>query len=157
MLNPAEDLYMLCIEFLEQDDQQRLQVLKKMGLARYNFLTKIPFTDANVTCVMRFLGNRRSVKFPNLQGADLSGLVLDNVNFIRANLTAANLKNTRLINGDLLFANFSYADLTNADLSGATLNETIWLGAIVEGCNFTNTTGLTSEQCRDLKSRGAKI
>jgi hypothetical protein len=39
---------------LEQNPQQRLLTLKNLGLARYDFLTQIPLTEANVACVMRF-------------------------------------------------------------------------------------------------------
>lgn len=157
LYSQTQDLYRNCTEFLEKDPMQRLRALKEMGLARYDFLTQMPLTEANITCVMRFLGNRQRVKFPNLQGADLSGLVLDGVNFIRGDLTGANLRGSRLINADLLFANFTQADLRNADLTGATLNETIWLDALVDGCEFEAGTGLTNEQRTYLKIRGARL
>ena len=153
----TQDLYRTCAQFLEKDQEQRLQALQEMGLARYDFLTKMPLNEANITCVMRFLGNRQRVKFPNLKGADLSGLVLDGVNFIRGDLTGANLRGTRLVNADLLFANFTQADLRNADLRGATINETIWLEALVDGCDFGAGTGLSNEQRINLKNRGAKF
>lgn len=158
MLNPTtEELRSHCIQFLEKTPQQRLQVLKNIGLARYDFLTKLPLTEANIACLMRFLGNRQQVKFPNLRGADLSGLILDGVNFIRGDLTGANLRGSRLVNGDLLFANFTGADLRDADLTGATLNETIWTGALVEGCQFGAGIGITEEQYRALKNSGARF
>ncbi len=158
MLTPTtEELRSQCIQFLEKPPQQRLQVLKNIGLARYDFLTKLPSTEANIACLMRFLGNRQQVKFPNLRGADLSGLILDGVNFIRGDLTGANLRGSRLVNGDLLFANFTGADLRNADLTGATLNETIWTGALVEGCQFGAGIGIMEEQYRALKNRGARF
>lgn len=116
------------IDFLEQNPQQRLQILQQIGIARYaDFLTQITLNEANIICVMRFLENPQRLKFPNLVGADLSGLVLDEVNFIRGNLTGANLQKTSLVDADLIFANFTQADLRNANLTGATLNETIWL------------------------------
>lgn len=154
--NTTENSRILSLDFLEKTPQERVEVLKKMGLGRYKFLTKLPLTEANILCVMGFLGNPKRVKFPNLQGADLAGLNLEGVNFIRGNLTGSNLQNTCLINADLLFANFTKANLTNADLTGATLNETIWLNAIVEGCNLKNTIGLTQNQLQDLIQRGAK-
>ncbi|MCT7949757.1 pentapeptide repeat-containing protein [Ancylothrix sp. C2] len=150
-----EQAHRLSLEFLEKDPQNRLEILNELGLGRYEFLTKLPLTEANIPCVMRFLGNRQRVKFPNLQGADLAGLNLEGVNFIRGNLTNANLQNSCLIKADLLFVNFTNANLTNADLTAATLNETIWLNAIVEGCNLKNTTGLTQQQRQDLTRRGA--
>lgn len=153
--NTTENSRILCLEFLEKTPPDRLEILKKLGLGRYEFLTKLPLTEANITCVMRFLGNPKRVKFPNLQGADLAGLNLEGVNFIRGNLTDANLQNTCLIKADLLFVNFTNANLTNADLTAATLNETIWLNTIVEGCNLKNTTGLTLQQRQDLTRRGA--
>lgn len=146
------------IDFLEQNPQQRLQILQQIGIARYaDFLTQITLNEANIICVMRFLENPQRLKFPNLVGTDLSGLVLDEVNFIRGNLSGANLQGSSLVNADLIFANFTQADLRNANLTGATLNETIWLGALVDGCNFGSGIGLTQMQRKDLQLRGASF
>jgi uncharacterized protein YjbI with pentapeptide repeats len=156
MLSPTQDLYCTCTEFLKQSSQQRLLVLKQIGLARYaDFLTQMPLTETNVACVMRFFTNPSRVKFPNLKGAELSSLILDGVNFIRGNLSGTNLRRSSLVNADLIFADFTGADLRNADLQGATLNETIWSNAMVYQCNFGSGIGLTNEQRRDLKVRGA--
>jgi uncharacterized protein YjbI with pentapeptide repeats len=153
--SPTQHLYDTCVEFLKQTPQQRLLTLKNVGLARYDFLTHISLTEANVACVMRFLGEPSRVKFPNLRGAELSGLVLDGVNFIRGDLTGATLKGSRLLEADLIFANLTGADLRDADLRGATLNETVWLGALVEGCRLGTGTGLTNQQRMELKADGA--
>ncbi len=153
----TQDLHVICTQFLEQNAQQRLLTLKNLGLARYDFLTQIPLTEANVACVMRFFTAPSRVKFPNLRGAELSGLVLDGVNFIRGDLTGANLRGTRLLEADLIFANFTKADLREADLRGATLNETIWTAALVEGCKFGTGIGLTNQQRSDLNLRGAIV
>jgi uncharacterized protein YjbI with pentapeptide repeats len=158
MLNsPPQTLLASSTQFLEQNAQQRLLILKNLGLARYDFLTQIPLNQANVACVMRFFDNPNRVKFPNLRGADLSGLVLDGVNFIRGDLTGANLRGSRLLEADLIFANFTGADLREADLRGATLNETVWSAALVEGCNLGTGIGLTKEQRTDLKICGAIV
>lgn len=159
MLNsPTQDLYFTCTEFLKQNPQQRLVLLKQLGIARYaDFLTQIRLNEANINCVMRFFSNPSRVKFPNLKGADLSGLNLDGVNLIRGDLSNANLSRSSLINADLIFANFTNADLRNAELQGATLNETIWLGTLVDQCNFGIGIGLTHEQRRGLKVRGARF
>ena len=159
MLNsPPQELYFTCTEFLKQNPQQRLVLLNQLGIARYaDFLTQIRLNEANINCVMRFFSNPSKVKFPNLKGADLSGLNLDGVNLIRGDLSSANLSGSSLINADLIFANFTKADLRNANLRGATLNETIWLGALVDQCNFGTGIGLTHEQCKDLKVRGARF
>ena len=158
MLNTStQDFRISAIEFLEQSPQQRLETLRQLGIARYDFLTKMCLNEANIICIMRFLQNPSQLKFPNLMGADLSGLILDEVNFIRGNLSGANLRGSSLVNTDLIFADFTEADLRNADLQGATLNETIWSGAMVYQCNFGSGIGLTSEQRRDLKIRGAKF
>jgi len=155
---PTQDLYYTCKQFLEQDLQQRLLALKHLGIARYaDVLTQMPLNEANVTCVMRFFRNPSRVKFPNLKGAELPGLVLDGVNFIRGDLSGANLRGSSLVDADLLFADFTGADLRSADLRGATLNETIWLDALVDQCQFGTGIGLTQEQRRDLKVRGAKF
>ncbi|MEH2048884.1 pentapeptide repeat-containing protein [Nostoc sp.] len=158
MLNiPNQDLRHKAIQFLEQNPPQRLQVLKQMGIARYDFLTKIQLNEANIICMMRFLKYPSQLKFPNLIGADLSGLILDGVNFIRGNLSEANLQGSSLINADLLFVNFTKADLRNADLRGATLNETIWLETLVDKCEFGVGTGLDYLQRQDLQLRGARF
>lgn len=115
----------------------------------------MPLSEANVACVMRFFKDPSRVKFPNLKGAELSGLVLDGVNFIRGDLSEANLRGSRLVDADMIFANFTGADLRNADLWGATLNETVWSGALVDQCHFGTGIGLTNEQRRDLEVRGA--
>ncbi|HEY9607704.1 MAG TPA: pentapeptide repeat-containing protein [Allocoleopsis sp.] len=152
---PTQNLHDTCVEFLKQTPQERLLTLKNFGLARYDFLTQISLTQANVACVMRFFREPSRVKFPNLRGADLSGLVLDGVNFIRGDLTGATLKASRLIEADLIFANLTGADLRDTDLRGATLNETIWLGALVEGCRLGTGIGLTHQQRTTLKAGGA--
>lgn len=158
MLNsPTQDSYLNSIHFLEQNSQQRLLILKQLGLARYDFLSKIPLNQANIACIMRFLKAPSQVKFPNLRGADLSGLVLDGVNFIRADLTGANFQRSRLLEADLIFANFTRADLREADLRGATLNETLWSEALVEGCHLGSGIGLSHQQRQNLKTRGAII
>lgn len=158
MLTPTQHLYCTCTQFLKQDHKQRLLTLKQLGLARYaDFLTQMPLTEANVACLMRFIKNPSRVKFPNLRGAELSGLVLDGVNFIRGDLSGANLRGSRLVNADLIFADFTGADLRNADLRGATLNETIWSDTLVEQCHFGTGIGLTHEQRRELQVRGAKF
>ncbi|MUG92054.1 hypothetical protein F7734_06095 [Scytonema sp. UIC 10036] len=158
MLNPTiSDLRNSTIQFLEQSPQERLQTLKQLGIARYDFLTKMRLNEANIICVMRFLQNPTQLKFPNLIGADLSGLILDDVNFIRGNLSEVNLRGSSLINADLIFANFTRADLRDANLSGATLNQTVWLNALVEGCEFGEGIGLTQYQRNDLRLRGAKF
>jgi uncharacterized protein YjbI with pentapeptide repeats len=159
ILNPAtQDLYRTCIQFLEKDSQQRLLVLKQLGLARYaDFLTQMPLNQANVACVMRFFSAPSQVKFPNLKGADLSDLVLDGVNFIRGDLSGASLRGSSLVDADLIFANFTGADLRAADLRGATLNETIWSGTLVDKCHLGTGIGLTHEQHTDLKIRGARF
>ncbi|MCC5622239.1 pentapeptide repeat-containing protein [Nostoc sp. CHAB 5715] len=158
MLNiPTQDLRHTAIHFLEQSPPQRLQILKQLGIARYDFLTKIRLNEANIICIMRFFKYPVQLKFPNLIGADLSGLILDGVNLIRGNLSGANLQNTSLVNADLLFANFTKADLRNADLRGATLNETIWLETLVDKCQLGVGTGLTDLQRHDLQLSGARF
>lgn len=156
MLSSTQDLHYTCTQFLKQSPQQRLLILKQLGIARYaDFLTLMPLTKANVACVMHFFRNPSRIKFPNLKGAELSGLILDGANFIRGDLSGANLSSSSLVNADLIFANFTKADLKNANLQGATLNETVWLNTLVDQCNLGTGIGLTNEQRRDLKIRGA--
>jgi uncharacterized protein YjbI with pentapeptide repeats len=152
---PAIEIEPLVIEFLGSTPAARLSVLEELGLGRYaQLLTQMSLTESNISCVVRFLGNPERVKFPQLMGTSLAGLNLDQVNFIRANLTGANLRGCSFREADLIFGNFTHADLTDADLTGATLNETIWNRAIVTGCHFTHTIGLTTTQIQELRSRG---
>lgn len=144
-------------QFLEKNPQNRLKVLQELGIARYEFLTKISLNEANIVCVMQFFQYPNRLKFPNLIGADLSGLTLDGVNFIRGNLSGANLQGSSLVNADLLFVNFTKSNLRNANLSGATLNQTIWLDALVDECQLGTGIGLTQLQRKDLQLRGARF
>jgi len=158
MLNTStQDFRISAIQFLEQSPQQRLETLRQLGIARYDFLTKMCLNEANIVCIMRFLQNPSQLKFPNLMGADLSGLILDEVNFIRGNLLGANLRGSSLVNADVIFANFTNADLRNANLNGATLNQTIWLNALVKECEFGEGIGLTNSQRQDLRLRGGRF
>ncbi len=152
----TQNLYQISADFLRQLPQKRLLILNEIGLARYaSFLTIMPLTEANIACIMRFFINPSKAKFPNLQGANLAGLVLDGVNFIRGDLSKVNLSNSSLVDADLIFANFTNANLSNANLQGATLNETIWQNAIVEKCNFGVGIGITNKQRQELKNNGA--
>lgn len=151
-------LHSISTQFLEQNSQQRLAMLEQLGIARYaEFLTKMRLSEPNVHCVMRFFENPSRVKFPNLSGADLSELVLNGVNLIRGNLSGASLRGTSLEEADLIFANFSGADLREANLLGATLNETVWLNALVEQCHLGTGIGLADNQRQDLQVRGARF
>ena len=151
------NLYSFCKEFLEQNPQERLVTLKQLGIARYTILAQMSMSEANLACVMRFFKSPSRVKFPNLRGAELSGLVLDGVNLIRGDLSEACLRGSSLVNADLIFANFTGADLRDADLNGATLNETIWSDTLVDQCHFGIGIGLTDEQRKNLKIRGARF
>ena len=153
----TQDLRYTAIQFLEQSPPQRLQILKQLGIARYDFLTQIQLNEVNIICIMRFFKYPSQLKFPNLMGADLSGLILDGVNLIRGNLSEANLQSSSLINADLLFVNFTKADLINADLRGATLNKTIWLETLVDKSEFGVGIGLNDLQRQDLQLRGARF
>lgn len=159
MVNSStQDLYSICKQFLQENSYERLRQLQQLGLGRYaNFLTQMRLNETNVICVMRFFQNPNRVKFPQLQGADLSNLILDNVNLIRGNLSGANLQGSSLVNADLIFANFSGANLNYTNLLGATLNETIWQDALVKQCNFGTGIGLTSTQQDDLVRRGGQF
>jgi uncharacterized protein YjbI with pentapeptide repeats len=142
--------------FLEQNPKDRLLVLKRLGLARYEtILTSMPLTEANLACVMRFFQHPERVKFPDLRAVELAGLVLDGVNFIRGDLSGANLRGCRLHRADLVFARLVRTDLRDADLRGATLNETLWSGTLVEGCQLGFGTGLTDGQRQELSAGGA--
>jgi len=69
-------------------------------------------------------------KDTNLNGANLSGLDLYEVNFESADMLGTNLSGA-----DLRGANFSYADMRGADLRGADLRGAILGTANLEGAN----------------------
>lgn len=155
-MNHSVDLNRTGEAFLAQTPERRLHMLKSLGLGRFApFLTKLSPSSANLNCVVTFLKTPDRVKFPPLRGADLAGLHLEGVNFIRADLTGANLQNCSLENADMIFARLMDADLRGANLYGATLNETIWTGARVEQCIFGQGKGLTTPQRRELTAKGA--
>ncbi len=104
---------------------------------------------------MRFFQYPHELKYPNLIGADLSNLNLDGVNFMQGDLSYANLQDSRLLNANLVFTNFTGAELKNANLKGATLNEAIWVDAVVDGCIMGSGKGLTIVQRKNLQTRGA--
>jgi uncharacterized protein YjbI with pentapeptide repeats len=142
-------------KFLKSSIEQRLFVLTEYGLLRYRkLLTQIQLSEDNISCVAQFLHYPSQIKFPQLMGADLRGLSLDGVNFIRANLMGANLTGCCFRDADLLFGNFSRSNLTDANLRGATLNETIWTQTIVYNCDFRGSIGLTLAQVQYLRSHG---
>jgi uncharacterized protein YjbI with pentapeptide repeats len=150
------NLQLTSTHFLEQNPRERLAILKRLGLARYaTFLTQMPLTESNIACVMRFFQNPDRVKFPDLRAVELAGLVLDGVNFIRGDLSGADLRGCRLHKADLVFARLVRTDLRDADLRGATLNETLWSGTLVEGCQLGRGIGLTEKQRQELSANGA--
>jgi len=154
--SPTTNLQRTSTHFLEQNPKDRLLVLRSLGLARYaTFLAKMPLTESNIACVMRFFQNPDRVKFPDLRNVELAGLVLDDVNFIRGDLSGADLRGCRLLKADLVFARLVRTDLRDADLRGATLNETLWSGTRVEGCQLGRGIGLTESQRRELSADGA--
>ena len=143
-------------EFLNADRDRRIHILDELGLSRYGeLLLSIQTSTANLACVDRFLSAPERVKFPQMQGADLSGLRLDDVNLIRADLTGTNLRESSLRNANLLFSKAISADLRGADLRGATLSRTAWTETLVEGCHFGDGNGLTEMQMEALRGRGA--
>ncbi|MGA7954951.1 MAG: pentapeptide repeat-containing protein [Gloeobacterales cyanobacterium] len=150
------NLQRISTHFLEQNPKDRLLVLRSLGLARYaTFLAQMPLTESNVACVMRFFQNPDRVKFPDLRAVELADLVLDGVNFIRGDLSGADLRGCRLHKADLVFARLVQTDLRDADLRGATLNETLWFGTLVKGCQLGRGIGLTEQQRRQLNADGA--
>lgn len=86
--------------------------------------------NANLSGVVLRDVDLRDAKFSgaNLKNADLSGSNLRGVDLSNANLSSANLSNAKLMNTNLSGTNLTLAILTNAvlaaDMSGATLKET---------------------------------
>ncbi|MGK7912232.1 MAG: pentapeptide repeat-containing protein [Synechococcus sp.] len=148
----------LAEQFLNADRDRRRQILDRIGLSRYgDILLPMRLSAVNIMCVERFLSAPERVKFPQLQEADLSRLVLEDVNLIRADLTGTNLRESSLQNGNLLFAKAIGADFRGANLRGATLSRTVWTNALVKGCCFGNGNGLSQSQREELQRRGAQF
>lgn len=95
------------------------------------------------------------MKFPQLQGTDLTGLDLSSTNMIRADFTAANLQNCNLQGADIIFGNFTRANLTQANLQGCTLNEACWQDSIVINCLLSGSQGIPPTQKQVLTAKGA--
>ncbi|NES99343.1 MAG: pentapeptide repeat-containing protein [Sphaerospermopsis sp. SIO1G1] len=85
-----------------------------------------------------------------LRGADLSSAYLISANLSSANLSSANLSSANLSSANLSSANLSSAYLIGADLSSANL-----IGAKVENARFGYNSGITEDEKRQLKQRGA--
>jgi hypothetical protein len=146
----------LCQQFLSQSAPQRLEILHQLGLERYQqLLCFLSPTAANQQCLLRFFANPQQVKFPQLQGADLTGLDLQGMNLIRAKFNNAQLGQCCLRAADLIFGDFSGANLTQADLRGCTINETQWLNTIVFRCDLRQAVGLSAQQRHLLQQQGA--
>jgi uncharacterized protein YjbI with pentapeptide repeats len=73
---------------------------------------------------------------PDLSHADLSGLVLDNMDFKRAKLTGARLVNTKLRGANLFTCDLTDAVLTGADLTKANMDGTVLRRANLERANL---------------------
>lgn len=79
----------------------------------------------------RLLKGDKNMISAQLEGADLSGRDLSNVNFMGAelekvNFQKANLSNANFKNADLEEANFKGANITGANFSGAELEFATW-------------------------------
>ena len=96
----------------------------------------------------------------SLNGADLSGAVLSKATLRYAILSQADLRFAALCEADLTEtdlsrANLFGADLREADLSGANLNGTHIGRAYIQGAFLKEGIGLSAQERRDLKERGA--
>lgn len=73
----------------------------------------------------------------NFSGANLSGAMLKNANFLGVDFSGANLSKANLCETQLSYANLSNADLTDADLSNCYLSDTNFDGATLTGAHFS--------------------
>jgi uncharacterized protein YjbI with pentapeptide repeats len=151
-LNPPD----FCGQFLQLPAAQRLSILQNIGLERYQqLLCYLSPTAANHECLQGFLVAPQQVKFPQLQGADLTGLDLRGMNLIRAKFNNSRLTSCCLRSADLIFGDFTGANLCDADLQDCTINEAQWLNAIVLRCDLRGAVGLTPQQQSLLQRNGA--
>lgn len=73
----------------------------------------------------------------NITDADLSGVILKQVNLTRTNLISVNLSGVNLTNADLSDANLGSVNLTRADLSGANLSGVNLTRVDLSGANLS--------------------
>lgn len=102
-----------------------------------------------------------------LEGVNLSGVLLDGCSFESATLTYADLRDASLVRADLpsallrwadlRAADLSYADLEDVDLSGASLSTANLTGAILMGAYVDGETELVGVNFTDAILRGFKI
>ena len=100
-------------------------------------------------------------KHESLAGVDLRNLYLSGMDLSNLDLRGANLKGCRLSNGKLAASDLTNADLTdtmliNASFKKANLVGTVFHGAVVVGADFSEAKGMSAEQIKYLKSKGAK-
>jgi uncharacterized protein YjbI with pentapeptide repeats len=152
----ATDLQTFCQDFCSQAHFSKTAILRQYGLDRYSqLLTQLQPVPENLRCLGMFFTQPDRMKFPQLQGTNLTGLDLSNTNMIRANFTDANLQDCNLQGADIIFGNFSHANLTKANLQGCTLNETCWQESIVTDCILCGSKGLPLSQQQILLTKGA--
>lgn len=92
---------------------------------------------------------RKRFMFPDLSGANLSGVNLAGADLScatihGANLSGADLTNANLSNAIITDVDLSGANLTNANLSGATMNNVNMTGASTTGTDMTHVGGLST-------------
>ena len=103
---------------------------------------------------------QRVEKHESLAGVDLRNLYLSGMDLSNLDLRGANLKGCRLSNGKLAASDLTNADLTdalliNTSFKNANLVGTLFGGAIVAGADFSEAKGMSTEQIKYLKSKGA--
>ena len=79
------------------------------------------FCSGRIEALERRVKAGNSLKFYDLQNADLQNVNLQNADLQNANLSNVNLSGANLLDADLQNVNFLDADLQNANLSGAKL------------------------------------
>jgi uncharacterized protein YjbI with pentapeptide repeats len=152
----AADLQAFCQDFCDRSHSTKTAILRQYGLERYSqLLSQLQPTPENLRCLGKFFTQPDRMKFPQLQGTNLTGLDLSNTNMIRANFTDANLQGCLLPGADIIFGNFTRTNLTQANLQGCTLHETCWQESIVVDCILFESKGLPPSQQQILLSKGA--
>ncbi len=101
-------------------------------------LTDTDFSNANFTGAKIDFGTV-NLKDAILKGANLTGLIMTNMDFSGKDLT-----NTLFINTNLSSSNFSNSTLVNADFSGSNLNNTSFNKADLSFAIFSDTTTINS-------------
>ena len=86
-----------------------------------------------------------SIKWASFSSSTMSDSVFIDSTIERTYFSSTNLKNSSLRNSDISTTVFSYATLINTDFSACRFEDVFFLGADLNGANFSGVSGLRPE------------